>query len=94
MYRISVINRSFFNSKKILSLITSAALGISIVIGTKSNKKYYGEYNGNLVPKYEDKLVWENYIPENTQTVHFLTYPSDYYKVRFLKESLRWNIIV
>lgn len=87
-YQITSVNFGAFK-KKNLVLITTAVVGIMATTGTvlykDMNKPIYGEYNGFAKPNYEDKIIWENYLPDETATVIFTYIPSNEYKIRAFK---------
>lgn len=88
MYKIKIVNKSIFKRKKLWILITSGIVGTSIISGgiyNNINKRYYGEYNGSDTPRYQDRIIWDDYVSDRTEVVYFFTYPSDELVVRIFK---------
>ena len=83
------INFKFFKKRVAIVLVTTSIIGASIVAGEynifKKNKNYYGQYNGSDQPKYEDRIVYDNYIPNNTTISGFTYYASNEYKYKIFK---------
>ncbi len=89
MYKINRVNKSLFKQKKFWVLITSAIVGTSIITGTisytNSNKSRYGQYYGAESPTNEDRIIWSDYVPEQTEIVQFMDYPSEKEVARVFK---------